>query len=68
MIVKGSSNLDTKALTGESMPRSVAEGQEVISGCININGVIEVKVTKEFGEATVTKILELVKRIILNIF
>lgn len=61
VVVKGSSNLDTKALTGESMPRSVAEGQEVISGCININGVIEVKVTKEFGEATVTKILELVE-------
>lgn len=61
VVVKGSSNLDTKALTGESMPRSVAEGQEVISGCINLNGVIEVRVTKEFGEATVTKILELVE-------
>lgn len=61
VVVKGSSSLDTKALTGESMPRSVSEGQEVISGCININGVIEVKVTKEFGEATVTKILELVE-------
>lgn len=61
VVVKGSSSLDTKALTGESMPRSVAEGEEVISGCININGVIEVKVTKEFGEATVTKILELVE-------
>ena len=61
VVVKGSSNLDTKALTGESMPRGVAEGQEVISGCINLNGVIEVKVTKEFGEATVTKILELVE-------
>ncbi len=61
VVVKGSSNLDTKALTGESMPRSVAEGQDVISGCINLNGVIEVRVTKEFGEATVTKILELVE-------
>lgn len=61
VVVKGSTNLDTKALTGESMPRGVTEGEEVISGCININGVIEVRVTKEFGEATVTKILELVE-------
>ena len=61
IIVKGSCSLDTMALTGESMPRNVEEGNEVISGCINLNRVIEIKVTKEFCDSTVTKILELVE-------
>lgn len=61
VIVKGTTNIDTKALTGESLPRVAEEGDDVISGCINLNGVIEVRTTKEFGEATVTKILELVE-------
>lgn len=61
IVTKGESSLDTKALTGESVPRYVLTGEEVISGCINLDGVIEVQVTKEFGEATVTKILELVE-------
>ncbi len=61
LIMKGSSSLDTMALTGESMPRDVAEGEEVISGCVNITGVIEVKVEKPYGESTVAKILDLVE-------
>ena len=61
VIIKGNSSLDTMALTGESVPRYVNEGEEVISGCINIDGLLHVRVTKEFGEATVTKILELVE-------
>lgn len=60
-IVKGNCSLDTMALTGESVPRDVMIGDEVISGCINLNSVIEVEVTKEFAEATVTKILDLVE-------
>lgn len=60
-IVKGNCSLDTMALTGESIPRDVALGDEVISGCINLNSVIEVEVTKEFAESTVTKILDLVE-------
>lgn len=60
-IVKGNCSLDTMALTGESVPRDVMCGDEVISGCINLNSVIEVEVTKAFGESTVTKILDLVE-------
>ena len=61
VIVEGKTLLDTKALTGESMPKEALEGSEVLSGCINLNGVIKVKVTKEFGESTVSKILDLVE-------
>ncbi len=60
-VVKGASSLDTMALTGESVPRDVATGEEVISGCVNLSGVLEVKVNKVFGESTVAKILELVE-------
>lgn len=60
-VVKGNCSLDTMALTGESVPRDVVVGDEVISGCINLNSVIEVEVTKEFSESTVTKILDLVE-------
>ena len=60
-ILKGFSTLDTSALTGESMPREVEPGMEVISGCINQNGLLRVRVTKEFGESTVAKILDLVE-------
>ncbi len=60
-VVKGNCSLDTMALTGESIPRDVATGDEVISGCINLNSVIEVEVTREFAESTVTKILDLVE-------
>ena len=61
LIVEGRTSLDTKALTGEALPREVIEGEEVLSGCINLNGAIKVKVTKEFGESTVSKILDLVE-------
>ena len=61
VIVEGESTLNTSALTGESLPRSVGVGQEVISGCININGLLKIRTTKEFGESTVSKILELVE-------
>ena len=61
IIVEGKTTLDTKALTGETMPRGVAEGDEVLSGCININGVIKIEVKKEYGESTVSKILDLVE-------
>ncbi len=61
IIVEGRSSVDTAALTGESVPRSVNEGDEVISGCINTSGMIKVKTTKEFGESTVSKILDLVE-------
>lgn len=60
-VIKGASSLDTMALTGESLPRDVAEGENVISGCVNLSGVLEVKVSKNFGESTVTKILDLVE-------
>ena len=60
-VIEGKSTLDTKALTGESVPREVAEGEQVLSGCINLNGVIKIEVTKEFGESTVSKILDLVE-------
>ena len=60
-IVKGNSMLDTSALTGESLPREVKEKDEVLSGCINQNGLLEIEVTKEFGESTVSRILDLVE-------
>ena len=60
-IIKGSSTLDTSALTGESMPREVESGMEVISGCINQTGILAIQTTKEFGESTVAKILDLVE-------
>jgi Cd2+/Zn2+-exporting ATPase len=61
VIIEGYTSLDTSALTGESVPRSVREGGEVISGCINSTGMIKIKTTKEFGESTVSKILDLVE-------
>ena len=60
-VVEGSSILNTSALTGESLPREVESGDEVISGCININGLLKIRTTKEFGESTVSKILDLVE-------
>ena len=60
-IIKGKSSIDTKALTGEWVPRDVIEGEDVISGCININGVLKIKVTKEFENSAVSKILDLVE-------
>ena len=61
VIIEGSTSLNTVALTGETMPREVAEDDEVISGCVNLSGVIKVRVTKTFGESTVSKILNLVE-------
>lgn len=61
IITSGTSSLDTSALTGESLPREVEEGMEVISGCINQTGILTIKTTKEFGESTVAKILDLVE-------
>ncbi|PNV61052.1 cadmium-translocating P-type ATPase [Clostridium sp. chh4-2] len=61
IVTKGNSSLDTKALTGESMPVEVGEGADIVSGSINLNGVLEVKVTKLFDDSTVAKILELVE-------
>ena len=61
IVVEGKTSLDTKALTGESLPREVAENDEILSGSINLNGVIKIKVTKEYGESTVSKILDLVE-------
>lgn len=61
IIVEGNSSLNTSALTGESLPRDAKEGDEIISGCINMTGVLKVQTTKEFGESTVSKILELVE-------
>lgn len=61
VVIEGSSSIDTKALTGESIPRDISIGDSVISGCINLNGVIKVKVVKSFGESTVSKILDLVE-------
>lgn len=60
-VLKGASSLDTMALTGESLPRDVAEGGDVISGCVNLSGVLEIQVSKGFGESTVAKILDLVE-------
>ena len=61
VILEGSSTLNTSALTGESAPRECREGDEIISGCINLSGLLKVRTTKEFGESTVSKILELVE-------
>lgn len=61
VIMEGSGSLNTSALTGESLPREVVMGDEVISGCINLTGVLKIRTTKEFGESTVSKILELVE-------
>lgn len=61
IVLEGNSTLNTSALTGESVPRDVSEGDELISGCINLSGVLKVKTTKEFGESTVSKIIDLVE-------
>ena len=61
VIIEGNTSLNTVALTGESLPREVAEGDEVISGCVNYSGVIKVRTTKSFGESTVSKIIDLVE-------
>ena len=61
IIVEGSSSLNTSALTGESLPREAKAGDEIISGCINMTGVLKIQTTKEFGESTVSKILDLVE-------
>ena len=61
VVIEGSTSLNTVALTGESIPRSVAEGDEVISGCVNLSGLVKVRTTKAFGESTVSKIIDLVE-------
>ena len=61
VVIEGSSALNTAALTGESLPRDVGEGDEIISGCINMTGVLKLRTTREFGESTVSKILDLVE-------
>ena len=61
IVIEGSTALNTVALTGESLPREIAEGDEVISGCVNLSGVIKVRTTKTFGESTVSKIIDLVE-------
>lgn len=61
VVIEGSSAVDTAALTGESVPRDVAEGGELLSGCVNLTGLLKVRVTKEFGQSTVAKILDLVE-------
>lgn len=60
-IIEGKTTLDTKALTGEALPREALEGEKVLSGCINLSGLIKIKVIKEYGESTVSKILDLVE-------
>ena len=61
VIVEGSSSLDTSALTGESLPRDVEQQDEVLAGVVNLSGVLKVEVSKEYGESTVSRILELVE-------
>ena len=61
VVLEGASSLNTSALTGESLPRDVKPGDEIISGCINMTGVLKIRTTKEFGDSTVSKILELVE-------
>ncbi len=61
VVMEGSSSLNTSALTGESLPREISVGEEVISGCINLTGVLKIQTTKEFGESTVSRILDLVE-------
>lgn len=65
-VVEGASSLNTSALTGESVPREVHVGDEIISGCVNLNGLIKIETTKEFGESTVSKILDLVENSSMN--
>ena len=60
-VVEGSSSLNTSALTGESVPREVHVGDEIISGCVNLTGLIKIEPSKEFGESTVSKIQDLVE-------
>ena len=66
VVIEGASSLDTAALTGESMPRDVEVGDEILSGCVNINGLLTVEVTKRFGESTVNKILDMVENAIIK--
>ena len=61
IVVEGASSLNTAALTGESLPRDTQQGDEIISGCINMTGLLKIRTTKEFGESTVSKILDLVE-------
>ena len=61
VIEEGRTSLNTSALTGESLPREAGVGDEVISGCINMSGVLKIRTTKEFGESTVSKILDMVE-------
>ena len=61
VVVEGHSSLNTSALTGESVPREVAVGEEIVSGCINLSGLLKIRTTREFGESTVSKILDLVE-------
>lgn len=61
VVTEGTSSLNTSALTGESVPREIGPGQEVISGCVNVTGLLRIRTTKEFGESTVSKILDLVE-------
>ena len=61
VVTEGQSTLDTAALTGESVPRDVGEGDEVVSGCVNINGLLKIRTTREFGESTASKILDMVE-------
>ena len=61
VVTEGQSTLDTAALTGESIPRDVGEGSEVVSGCVNLNGLLKIRTTREFGESTASKILDLVE-------
>ena len=61
VVLEGNASLNTSALTGESVPRSVKEGEEIISGCVNLSGLLKIQTTKEFGESTVSKILDLVE-------
>lgn len=60
-VLEGNSSLDTKAITGEALPREIIQGEEILSGCINLSGVIKIKVSKGYGESTVSKILDLVE-------
>ena len=62
VVVEGTASLNTSALTGESLPREIIPGEEVISGCIDMSGVLKIRTTKDFGESTVSKILELVEK------
>ena len=61
IVVSGTSSLDTSALTGESLPRAINEGDEIISGSINMSGVLSIRTTKEFGESTISAILDMVE-------